>query len=165
VIRQAVNADFAPLARLWAKGWNQAHLAHTPPELTALRTYDDFLRRLHLMGDDLRVVGPAGAPNGFCAIRNDEIYQIYVDNSARGGGIAALLLADGEARITARGYAKAKLDVIIPNSRAQRFYEKNGWRNRGVEVVDLDTSKGLYPLRLYVFVKDLGKNKAALNHG
>ena len=155
MIRKCEDVDFEPLAQLWADGWNESHLEHTPPDLTALRTLPDFLRRLREMGDDLRVCGPVGAPSGFCAAKKNEIYQIYVAKSARGSGVAKSLLHDGEARIAARGYKEAKLDVIIPNTNAQKFYEKNGWLNRGIEVVDLDTSAGVYPLRLYVFVKPL----------
>ena len=119
MIRKCEDVDFEPLAQLWADGWNESHLEHTPPDLTALRTLPDFLRRLREMGDDLRVCGPVGAPSGFCAVKKNEIYQIYVAKSARGSGVAKSLLHDGEARIAARGYKEAKLDVIIPNTNAR----------------------------------------------
>ncbi len=37
-----------------------------PPELVRLRTLPNFRDRLAVMLPDIRVVGPAGAPLGFC---------------------------------------------------------------------------------------------------
>jgi ribosomal protein S18 acetylase RimI-like enzyme len=81
---------------------------------------------------EVRVAGPPGAPLGFCMLKGDELYQIYVAAEARGSDVAAALLADGEARLAARGVPVAWLACAIGNHRAARFYEKSGWQRIGI---------------------------------
>lgn len=107
------------------------------------------------MGERLRVAGPAGAPIGFCAVREGEIYQLFVSQAEQGSGLARLLLEDGEARLRAAGTKLAILDCSIGNHRATRFYEKCGWRLRGEEMIALETSEGPLPLLTRIFEKRL----------
>jgi ribosomal protein S18 acetylase RimI-like enzyme len=50
----------------------------------------------------VRVVGTAGAPVGFCVVKDEELYQLFVAAESRGSGIAVELVADAEARLRAR---------------------------------------------------------------
>jgi GNAT superfamily N-acetyltransferase len=103
----------------------------------------------------VRVVGPVGSPAGFCITRDDELYQLFVAAESRGSGVAAALLADGEARLAECGVATAWLACAIGNERAARFYEKWGWRPVGNVVIQLDTSSGQFPLEVWRYEKRL----------
>ena len=154
-IRPVKDEDIAPLARLWLEGWRDAHLAHIPDELAAYRTLESFRNRLIGFGDRVRTAGPKGAPVGLCAITGDELDQLYVGASARGTGLAAALLADGEARLAENGVGRAHLLCLPENQRAARFYEKHGWTTPGPTMQTLFTEDGPYPLRLFRFEKSL----------
>lgn len=154
-IRQAEPSDFDPLTALWHSGWIEAHAAHVPPELTARRTEASFRRRLERFGTDLRVAGPVGQPLGFCAIREGQLDQLFVAPEARGLGLARTLLADGEARLVAKGIRRPSLLCVIENLRARRFYEREGWIDLGVQEEVLQTEEGPFPMRLIRFEKTL----------
>ena len=126
---RAASPDELPaLARLWKAGWHEAHDGIVPPALAAARTFDSFLARLGGFGSALRVAGPPGAPLGFCVALGDEIEQLFVAPGERGSGLAANLLADGEARLAASGVTCGTLVCALGNDRAHRFYLRHGWR-------------------------------------
>src|SRR5687768_14890596 len=102
-IRAANESEIDHLASLWYNGWQDAHAKILPAELARHRTLDSFRQRLEADLPDIRVAGPIGEPVGLCLVRDDELNQLYVETTARGTGIAARLLADGEAQIRARG--------------------------------------------------------------
>lgn len=154
-IRPAEPADLDPLAQLWLEGWTEAHAAHVPPELTAKRPLDSFRRRLEGYGDRLRTAGPVGAPLGMCVVTGDELDQIFVAHAARGTGLAAALLADGEARLAASGVTRAHLLCVIENTRAARFYEKYGWKNTGPSRESVFTDDGPFEFTVLRFEKTL----------
>lgn len=135
--RRATPDEFPALARLWEAGWHDAHDGRVPASLVALRTPESFLDRLPALGEALRVAGPSGAPLGLCVARGGEIDQLYVAPSARGTGLAALLLSDGEARLAAAGTRVGRLACAIGNDRALRFYAKHGWRDDGRRTITL----------------------------
>jgi ribosomal protein S18 acetylase RimI-like enzyme len=151
--RRAVAEDFAPLADLFNQRWHDAHGHCAPPELVALRDRADLLRRLRGFGDGLRVTGPPGAPEGFCAVVGNHIDQIYVSRRAAGRGIGAMLLREGEARIAAAGHPEALLECNPGNLRAAAFYERMGWTLRGLETVLLDGPQGRFPYDCLVFTR------------
>ena len=154
-LRLAKPADIAPLARLWQQGWHAAHAAFVPEDLLKHRTLDSFLTRLEAYGDRLRTAGPLGSPLGFCTIKPDELDQLYVAPEAQGTGLAARLLADGEARLSETGATRAHLLCLEENTRAARFYDRQGWENLGPRNETLDTLEGPFPLTLLRFEKTL----------
>jgi len=156
-IRPATPADIPALTEIWYQGWHEAHAADVPAALTALRTRDDFTRRLIGLDAGLRAGGPDGAPLGFVALKPDEINQLYVAPPARGTGLAAALMADAEARLAAGGTPIARLDCGLGNHAAARFYARQGWREEGVIEVMLDTSDGPFPLPVRRFTKRLSQ--------
>lgn len=153
--RPADPTDIGPLACLWYDGWQEAHLEHVPAELTAKRTLESFGNRLIGFGEGLRVAGPVGEPLGFCAIRDDELDQLFVAPQTRGSGLAINLLADGERRLAEQGIARAHLLCVIQNQRAIRFYERQGWLNMGVFYEAVQTDDGPFRFDLLRFEKDL----------
>ena len=153
--RRAIAADFEPLADFWTRRWQDAHADCWPPELLPLRSRDDFARRLRGFGDGLRVIGPEGAPDGFCAVVADHVDQIYVARALQGTGAAAILLRDAEARIAAAGHAEALLECNPGNARAAAFYTRMGWTLRGLEPVLLQGPEGAFPFDCLVFTRQL----------
>jgi ribosomal protein S18 acetylase RimI-like enzyme len=154
-VRFATHADVDRLAAIWHEGWHDAHAGLLPPELTRMRTVESFRERVHEVVKDTRVVGPAGAPVGFCMLKGDELYQLYVARDTRGTGIAGALVADGESRLAAAGVEVAWLACAVGNDRAARFYEKSGWTRTGTVEYQPDASPGIGPLQVWRYEKRL----------
>ncbi|HZM96054.1 MAG TPA: GNAT family N-acetyltransferase [Vicinamibacterales bacterium] len=154
-VRAAEPTEIDPLAQLWFDGWHEAHAHLVPPPLTRVRTLANFRERLRAALPDIRVVGEPGSPAGFCVVKDDELYQLFVSRHARGSGVAAALLADGEARLSANGVVTAWLACAIGNDRAARFYEKCGWRRMGTMINELETIEGLFLLEVWRYEKSL----------
>jgi len=154
-VRAASAAELDQLARVWYDGWQDAHAAIVPAELKRLRTLENLRERLATALTEVRVVGSPGAPVGFCMLKGDELYQLYVASPARGSGVAAALIADAEDRLADRGVGTAWLACAIGNDRAARFYEKRGWRRVGTMINDAETSAGTFLLEVWRYEKTL----------
>ena len=154
-VRNAEEFELDRLATLWYDGWQDAHAAIVPVELTRLRTLASFRERLQHALPFIRVAGPLGAPLGFTIVKDDELYQLFVAAAARGTGVAATLIEDAEALLAQRGVAVAWLACAIGNDRAARFYEKRGWTRAGTIVNRLDTPEGEYLLEVWRYEKPL----------
>jgi ribosomal protein S18 acetylase RimI-like enzyme len=123
-----------------------------------VRTLPSFRDRLQAALPDTRTVGNVCSPLGFCVVKGDEVYQLFVAKEARGTGVAAALLADAEARLSANGVATAWLACAIGNDRAARFYEKAGWRRAGTVVNFAETSAGAFALDVWRYEKQLTRD-------
>lgn len=154
-MRPADVSELDTLAKVWYDAWRDAHAQVVPTALTDSRTLAGFRERLALLLPQVRVIGPPGAPNGFCIIRGDELYQLFVAAEARGSGVAARLVADAEVRLRASGVEVAWLACVIGNHRAARFYEKCGWYCAGTMVSRAQTSNGTLPLEVWRYEKRL----------
>src|SRR5262245_9310555 len=160
-VRSASATELDQLATIWFDAWRDAHASIVPPELTRVRTVDSFRDRLAAALKLIRVAGPSGAPVGFSIVKGDELYQLFVAAPARGTGVAAALIADAEARLSANGVKTAWLACAIGNDRAARFYEKCGWRRVGTMMNDAETSSGTFPLEVWRYEKDLKECQGA----
>ena len=147
-IRKPAQSELPALAQLWYDGWQEAHAAHEPASLTAIRMLDSFETRQKGHFDTTGGNGASGTTPGLCITKSPEIYQIFVSAKAQGTGAASLLITDGLSRIRAAGHTNAKLDVNTQNARAIAFYEKMGWQRKGVETIMLDTLTEPYPLQI-----------------
>lgn len=154
-VRSAESRDIDPLATIWHQGWHEAHAHLVPAELTRLRTLESFRSRLEAGLPQVRVVGPLGDPAGFCLLKGNELYQLFVSAKARGSGAAAALVADAENRLAESGTEAAWLACAIGNERAARFYEKCGWRLAGTMINQAETSNGAFPLEVWRYEKRL----------
>ena len=108
-VRAADEADIESLAKIWFDGWHDAHAVIVPAALTRLRTLDSFRDRRRADLDAVRVASADGSPIGFSMLRGAELDQFYLSVSARGSGVAALMMADAEARLAGRGVRLAWL--------------------------------------------------------
>lgn len=155
-VRGAERWEIELLARIWYDAWHESHAHLMPPALLPFRTLESFRDRLDAAVGDVRVIGTLGAPLGFCIVKGDELYQLFVSAAARGSGAAAALLADGEASLAVRGVTTAWLACAIGNERAMRFYEKHGWRRVGTMINEAETAAGAFPLECWRYEKTLG---------
>ena len=154
-VRAADEVEIGHLATLWFDGWHDAHAQIVPAELTRVRTLESFGTRLQADLSSVRVVGPLGAPVGFCIVKGDELYQLFVSARARGSGVAAALVADAETRISEAGVQTAWLACAIGNERAARFYERWGWRRVENMVNNAETPNGTFLLEVWRYEKQL----------
>jgi GNAT superfamily N-acetyltransferase len=156
-VRLADEAEIGHVARVWHDSWHDSHALLMPKELTRLRTLMSFEERLRAMLPSVRVIGPHGAPLGFCVVKSDELYQLFVSAEARGRGVAASLLADAEMKLAEGGVKTAWLACAIGNDRAARFYEKWGWHRVGTMSYDAETSAGTFALQVWRYEKALAR--------
>jgi GNAT superfamily N-acetyltransferase len=154
-VRSAEEHELDSLAKVWYDSWNDAHAHLVPAELTRLRTPANFRERLKESLPHIRVVGPPGAPVGFCMIKDDELYELFVAAQARGTGVAAALIADGEAQLARAGVETAWLACVIGNERAARFYEKCGWRRVGTMINRAETPDRVFDIEAWRYEKPL----------
>jgi ribosomal protein S18 acetylase RimI-like enzyme len=154
-VRTAVESEIHLLAEIWTQGWQDAHARIMPAALARLRTRESFRERLAAALPDVRVAGPEGAPVGFCMVKDDELYQLYVAPQARGTGIAAVLVADAETLLAKRGVEVAWLACAVGNDRAARFYEKYAWRRVGTMSYQPDAAADVPPLQVWRYEKRL----------
>lgn len=154
-VRKPEESEIGPLAQLWYDGWQDGHAAVVPAALKRLRTLQNFRERMRDALPATRVIGPRGGPLGFCTIKADELYQLYVSSAARGTNVATDLIEDGEARLRDEGVKTAWLSCAIGNDRAARFYEKRGWRRVGTMTNVLDTIEGKFELVTWRYEKAL----------
>lgn len=155
MLRNALLTDADRLAKIWHDGWQDAHASLLPDELKRLRTPESFRERLLQRLASTRVAELDGEVAGFCTIKDDELYQLFVSAPARGTGIAAALAADAEMRLKEAGVATAWLGCAIGNDRAARFYEKCGWACAGSSVIAVETSGGPFDLEVWRYEKRL----------
>lgn len=153
--RPATHDDLDALTDIWHDGWHEAHAEHVPSELIDLRDHASLRIRMENMLADTDVVGPIGAPIGFCSVMQDEIYQFYVAPAARGTGTANALLQAGEKRLAVNGVEVAQLYVLPENQRAQAFYRRGGWDGDVIERVPLQTLNEPYMLPCLILTKHL----------
>jgi len=138
-------ADVEELASVHVQAWREAYGALLPEHF-----YDDVARqgrrgmwsrrlsevdsgqrvRVARQGDRIVgfvVRGPATEHQGHPPVRDEQLFALYVLSCCYGQGVGQVLLDEA-----LRG-RPAQLWVAKDNSRARRFYEKNGFTDDGTE--------------------------------
>jgi ribosomal protein S18 acetylase RimI-like enzyme len=159
-IRPAGLEDLAAIASLWHCGWIDAHLGHVPEALLPHRRLEDLRQRAAERLSDIHAAMFGLKVVGFIAVHGDEIEQLYVAAAARGTGVADALLAHGESLIAGRGDT-AWLAVVAGNTRARRFYARNGWRDCGAFLNPARIANGTLPVPSLRYEKQLKPIRAA----
>jgi GNAT superfamily N-acetyltransferase len=143
MVRRARPADARALAAVQLRSWWHAYGDYVDHELLAEHTVDSRTERWAsiLAGGDRDpttvVVDVAGRVAGFAsfgAARTadaapdvGELWAIYVDPPAQGGGAGSALLAAAEDGLRAAGFERAMLWVFVRNELARAFYASRGW--------------------------------------
>jgi GNAT superfamily N-acetyltransferase len=150
ILRAASAGDVEDIAAVWHRGWRDGHLGHVPADLLSHRGQGDFRQRVPARLAHTTVATIDSRVVGFATVHDDELEQIYVDESARGGGVAAALLRQAEAVIGSR-FDVAWLAVVAGNARALRFYARCGWSDAGAIDYAAETATGRFtvPSRRY----------------
>ena len=147
--KMETDAEFCGKAHVHWATWHaaytglidQAYLNKFTPEKCeeiAYRWPDNIL----IAKDGERVVGFAGY--GEADPDTGELFALYVLKEYWGTGVAQLLMQATLERLAA--YPKIALWMVKGNARAQRFYEKCGFRLTGEE--KLTSSVGAYGIRM-----------------
>jgi len=134
-LRAATPDDVEVIAGLWHQGWLDGHVGHVPDALLPHRRPIDFRNRVPPRVPDTTVAIVASGVVGFVTVHDDEVEQLFVAQSARGGGAADALLRHAEQVIAARSDV-AWLAVVAGNARpallrAQRLGRRRRIRLRG----------------------------------
>jgi ribosomal protein S18 acetylase RimI-like enzyme len=140
-LRRASAGDVDAIAAVWHRGWQDGHLGHVPDALLPYRRLVDFRQRVPGRLDGTTVALIDSQVVGFVTVHDDELEQIYVAGSARGGGAASALLREAEAMIASR-FELAWLAVVAGNARARRFYARQGWSDAGAIDYAAETAIG-----------------------
>ncbi|MFA3920210.1 GNAT family N-acetyltransferase [Ruegeria hyattellae] len=125
-IRPLRPDDFEEVIKIWHDGWHNAHANIVPKGALRYRTIECFWSWLHCSSDKLHVAVDDRVL-GFVSTQGSELVKLYVGPNARGSGIATELLSYGETEILKQGIAEAVLFCTAGNTRAQRFYDREGW--------------------------------------
>ena len=154
-LRPAKPDDSKAVAAIWYDGWRDGHLGHIPDELRAARTEESFgIRAAQRIGDTVvATVGEAVA--GFVMVVDDEVEQVYVSAHHRGTGVAAVLLAEAERLVAVNGHQCAWLAVVAGNTRARKFYHRNGWTDEGPFDYLAASATGPIPVPCHRYVKQV----------
>ena len=127
-IGPATDRDRESILRIWHQGWHDAHGKLVPPSILIYRKLEHFATWLEEGESRTFVAEDKDGVVGFYMLDGAELSKLYVRREARGSGIAQALLSHAEGSLALRGVAKAELFCTVGNQRAQRFYERNGWR-------------------------------------
>ncbi|NEA98222.1 GNAT family N-acetyltransferase [Streptomyces sp. SID13726] len=149
LIREMTLADCDRVSEIRVRGWQSAYRGLMPqPFLDALSVARDAEHRRARFGRgggsvvdlvaerDGEILGWAcHGPyrDGELRTGDAELYAIYVDARRSGGGIGHALLQESVRRSTAAGHPRMLLWVLKGNTRARRFYEREGFEADGAE--------------------------------
>lgn len=158
-LRPATPADADAIAELWYAGWRDGHVDNVPAELAAVRTRESFQPRAANRIPHTTVAVDAGEVIGFTVVIGDEVEQVYVSASHRGSGTAATLLSDAEQQVAA-GHGSAWLAVAPGNTRARRFYERQGWADEGGFEYQAEVDGGTIAVPCRRYVKRVSRAQA-----
>lgn len=125
-IRPAKPEDHAAIVEILHQGWHDAHAHLVAAEILKYRT-PNYIDDLYRTSRDMFYVAEEGCILGFVAVNGAELTKLFVARDARGKGVAEKLLAFGEQKIAAGGFAVAELLCLTGNEPAERFYTRAGW--------------------------------------
>jgi diamine N-acetyltransferase len=157
-IRPALPGDAAALAELGARTFRDAFEADNTPEDMALylaSNYGPDLQSAELRNagivtllaeDESRLAGYAQlregpAPDCVRGPRPIELWRFYVERAWQGRGVAQRLMTAAIEAAGARGAGTMWLSVWERNHRAQAFYRKTGFEDRGERAFILGTDR------------------------
>lgn len=142
LIRRAAPADVLSVARVHVRSWQSAYRSLLPDAyLDALNVEERAARYTFGSPDpatpDTIVAEEGGTIRGFAttAPARDpdaegcgELAALYVHPDSWGHGFGAALVVAARERLVSAGFSHAVLWILAGNTRAERFYQRDGWR-------------------------------------
>ena len=122
-VRPLRATDIPALVDLWVASWREAM-----PAIDFEARRDWISRVLVAPGHATLVTEGGGVAAGFVTLEEAHLHQLVVAPAAKGTGAAPRLLDAAKAAAAAAGL---NLDVNQANTRAVRFYEREGFRRVG----------------------------------
>ena len=141
-IHPSKAADHTEIVKLWHQGWHEAHAGLVPAEVLSFRTEGHFATWLKEAQDTFYLARNGAELLGFVSVKGAEVVKLYVGAPARGSGTAHALLSFAERLLCASGVSDAELLCTAGNSRAEKFYDREGWRLSGTHDEALWMPKG-----------------------
>jgi GNAT superfamily N-acetyltransferase len=144
-LRPAQPGDEPGVAGVHVRSWQIAYAGLMPASyLDSLRPEDrvdsytfaeqdaDSPATVVAVEDD-RIVGFAtsGPARDRGMSSSAEVYALYVDPARWGHGVGRALIVAARKGLVGLGYTEAALWVLDGNTRAERFYERDGWHRDG----------------------------------
>ena len=140
-IRRATIDDAAAIADVHVASWRWAYRDDLPTSIldgqstdaraaTWRSAFDEVPSDCIFVAErDRTVVGfvSVGAPESDADSAVGEVHAIYLRQEVAGTGIGSDLLRTGVDALRTLGYKRAFLWVFSSNTRARRFYEREGW--------------------------------------
>ncbi|BBZ69641.1 GNAT family N-acetyltransferase [Mycobacterium paraseoulense] len=140
-VRAAVPADAHEVARLHARSWRVAYRgliareyldSLTPQVLAARYTFGRVGLRMPATlvavdGSAIRGFATTGLSRERDLPNFGELMALYVDPAYVSTGVGRLLMSTARERLRLVGVTGAVLWVLDANTRARRFYERDGW--------------------------------------
>jgi len=128
-IRAGRRSDGARIAEFGHAAWLKGIGVHVSANVRARLgqgVFSDFARRFWRQ---ILVAEVDGAVVGFAATEFGDNYvsDLWVAPSVEGTGIGSWLLTATEARVAARGYRTAEIEVLTANRRALELYRRRGY--------------------------------------
>lgn len=140
-VRRATPGDAADVAGVHVRSWQVAYRGLLPNQRLDDMRPEDRMARYNFGATD------PGLPSTLVAIEDGvirgfattgpcrdadgtgtgEILALYVDPADWGRGVGRHLISEARAALSRLGFAEAVLWVLAGNSRAQRFYQADGW--------------------------------------
>jgi GNAT superfamily N-acetyltransferase len=154
-IRSAGADEISGVARLYHVVWHSTQAPFQDRAVAALRDLDWFTRRLKAASSPPLIARLDGRLAGFAAWTGDLLGQLFVAESDQGQGIGRGLLLGAEIRMHEEGTKLAHLHCLVGNSRARRFYERNGWSLKSLESSPVESMEGPKKVAYWVMVKGL----------
>jgi ribosomal protein S18 acetylase RimI-like enzyme len=144
-IKTPTVSDAAAIADAWVNlaEDQRSHGSHVQAEANRAAIQEAITR--HIVADELRVATIDETIVGFVMFGFDTgeytldrnrgaIKNLFVQPAHRNQGLGSALLAEAERLLAERDAEAISLEVLAPNDRAQRFYERHGYDPHRVEL-------------------------------
>ena len=143
LLRPARPDDALAVARVHVRSWQAGYRTLLPADYLAGLRPEERAARYDFGSVDPRspatiVALEAGLICGFATTAAaeaevGELSALYVDPDCWGRGIGAALVSAARARLAGLGFRDAVLWLLAGNTRAERFYRRDGWAPDGVQ--------------------------------
>lgn len=138
-LRLADPTDALAVARVHVRAWQTGYRGLLPDAyLDGLRAEDRAARYTFGRPDGPRTIVAIqhGRVVGFATIFGSELSALHVDPDSWRCGVGSALIARAREDFAAAGILEAHLWLLAGNTRAQRFYEHDGWTSDGARRAD-----------------------------